>query len=287
MARQKFTLSAFRFINIPVKLTKISKEIESRFKELHVNCGNRLGRKTWCNTCNVEVPSEDKGKGIVFTEDQEKPIPFSKEEIASLYPTDIPNATIEVVNIIDPLGFRWLKGSHYILKPEGNNPNFTTPYNLLLNALETNGKVALVRWFDSRNVYVAVLNSHGIVSTLFWGDEVDTEADVIVESIADAKLNSLMNNLIKKASKPFNPVKDLVDDFREAVAKKALEKQDTGTFTQDTQKAEPKANATQNVESLLEQALAEFGAFDNPVAEENLQATGTEGKPLKAKKSKK
>jgi len=267
MARKNYTMSGFGILNTQVSMTRIAKEIELSFKERHSVCGYRLGRKTWCNHCNVEVLPEEKEKGWVFNDKEEIPQPWTKAEIDSLRPSFIPQATIEILNVIDSLDYRWFKGGHYVMKPDKKNPQYVLNFNLILSGLESSGKVALIRWYDSRTVYHAILNSHGIVSTIWFGDEVDTESDNVIGEV-DAGLLNLVTTLMNKTAKPFNPKTDVVNTFREECNKLALEKQTKGTFTLPEQKAEPKVNATADLMALLQSAIQSV----------DTQATGTDGK---------
>ena len=114
MARSKWLLAGIGTFIIPVKTEVISKENDPSFAEFHAveGCGARLGRKTVCKGCSKEVPSEEKGKGWIFNAKQEKPLQFTKDEIASLHPQDIPEGTIQVVNFIEPLPFKYFNGTH-------------------------------------------------------------------------------------------------------------------------------------------------------------------------------
>lgn len=271
-ARKNFTLSGFGILNIPVAIHKISKESKSSLREIHRTCGHKLGRKTWCNTCNVEVPPEDKWKGYDFTGKDEMPMMLTPEELDSVRPSDIPLATIEIMNVIDALDYRWFNGDHYIVRPKDKNPLFAAPFNLLLTGLERQNKVALVRWFDSRVVYNGTLDSNGIISAIFYGDEVDVDAHNTVGEVK-VELVNMISELIKRTAKPFNPQTDVVNTYRELLDKLVAEKKEKGTFTAPEGKPEPKQDASQSLEALLAMALASAGGSVTP--EPEVKATGT------------
>lgn len=271
MATKKYRI-AFANMLIPISLEKISKEIEMNFKQLHAidTCGNRLGRKTWCNTCNVEVPKEEVGKGWVFTAKQEKPLQFTKAEIAALHPKDVPAGIIQVRNFIDPLPFKWFNGNHYAVTPEKKDAIIVQYLALFLRGLEKSGKVALVKFWDGNSEYNAVINSEGILSHIFYADEVGDETlnlNLLHSANLDAKLVTLVNTLMKKQTTEFVPATDLVNKYREAVQAKALEKQENGEMTITPDAVAPATNLLGDLAAGLMAAIGDFKDEDAEIAD--------------------
>lgn len=189
----------------------------------------------------AEVPKEEKGKGWVETDKQEFPLQFTKEELALLHPMDVPEATIQVRNFIDPLPLKWYKGSHYVVTPQDNNVTYTAVLAHMLSGIEKSGKVALVKYWDSNTEYNAVLNGNGVLSHIFYNDEVDNENIYLApcKSVAlDADIIELVTSTIAKNTQPFNP-ETLVNNYRILVTEKALEKKEKGNFTVTEQSVAP------------------------------------------------
>lgn len=260
MARSKFLLTGLGAMIIPVKKVKVSSEIGLPMKEIHAveGCGHTLGRKTWCSKCNKEVGKEEKGKGYARNDKDEFPVPFTKEEIASLHPNDIPEATIQITNFVTPLEYKWFDGSHAVLLPQETNPTVVNALALLYQTLEKTGKVALCRYWDSNTEYNAVLNSNGILSGIFYGDEVkDVTVDLaIVKAVQpNTQLNAMFEKLIKLNTKPFDPVVNLKNVYREQVTASAFEKMEKGTFTITASPATPVVDPNTDLLALLTQSI--------------------------------
>lgn len=262
MARSKWHL-AFGTMIIPIKTAKISKEADLPFKEFHTVCGNRLGRKTWCNTCNVEVPATEKGKGIVQFNSQEQPIPFSKDELENLHPMDVAPATIIIKGFVDPLPFKWLNGVHRSIKPQDKNPNFVLALQAFFHGLQRTKKVAMVKYWDSNKSYNAVINGNGIMSEIFWNEEVDTEENEYAGGVVDKALVDTVAKMIRSNVTEFTPETQLVNAYRDNVIQRANEKQEKGVFTFVPEQAEPATPKVADVFSMFNSNI--YNAVEEPV----------------------
>jgi non-homologous end joining protein Ku len=290
MARSKWLLSGIGTFIIPVKTAVISKENEPSFAEFHnvEGCGARLGRLTNCKGCGKVVPSEEKGKGWIFTAKQEKPLQFTKDEIASLHPNDIPEGTIQVVNFIEALPFKYYNGSHKTVAPQEKNAAIVSALALFYEGLHKTKRVALVRYWDNNTSYFAVLNSQGVMSNIYFSDEVadekenETLALVSAAVVAPAHV-TMMEKIIKANTKPFDIKTALHNTFLENVTARAIEKQEKGVLTVSTTVATPTVNVQDDLMAALTASIALAGVAD----EEPAQATGTADAKPKAKKAKK
>jgi non-homologous end joining protein Ku len=279
---------------IPVKTENISKDIDPSFAEFHAieGCGARLGRKTICKGCGKEVPTEEKGKGWIFTAKQEKPLPFTKEEIASLHPQDIPEGTMQVINFIEALPFKWLNGTHKTVAPQDKNPSIVSALALFYEGLAKTKKVALVRYWDSNTAYYATLNAHGILSNVYFSEEVADEKDnealalVSASTVVPAHV-TMMEKVIKANTKAFNIKSDLRNVFLENVTARAIEKQEKGVLTITPNAPAPAVNVGADLMATLTASIAMAGGVGSDEEVLIPVATGTaDAKPKKTAKKK-
>ena len=296
MARRKWMLAGIGVGVIPVKTEVISKDINPSFAEFHAveGCGARLGRKTICKGCGKEVPMEEKGKGWIFTAKQEKPLQFTDKEIASLHPQDIPEGTMEVMNFIDSVPFKYLNGSHKTVAPDGTSPAIVSALALFYEGLAKTKKVALVRYWDSNTAYYGVLNQYGILSNVYFSEEVadEKENESLVQvsaSKVEASHVTMMEKFIRKTIEvkgKFDIKNALRNVFLENVTARALEKQEKGILTVLPTAPAPAVNVGADLMATLTASIAMAGGE----VEETAPATGTAdatAKPKKTAKAKK
>lgn len=284
MARSKWLLAGIGTFIIPVKTEAISKENEPSFAEFHAieGCGARLGRKVICKGCGKEVPTDEKGKGWIFTTKQEKPLQFTKDEIASLHPNDIPEGTIQVVNFIEQLPFKYYNGNHKTVAPQEKNAAIVSALALFYEGLHKTKKVALVRYWDNNTAYFAVLNSQGVMSNIYFSEEVADETEnetlalVTAATVVPAHV-TMMEKIIKANTKPFDITTALHNTFLENVTARAIEKQEKGILTVSATAPTPQVNVQDDLMAALTASIATAGG-DDTAAPAPVQATGTDGK---------
>lgn len=299
MARSKWLLTGVGVFTIPVKAITLSKDTESNFVQIHADgkCGGRLGRKVSCKKCGVIVPNEQVGIAYAMTKkvgDDGIPaipdIPFTKEEKAAMHPNNIPEGTIQVVNVIDPLPFKYLNGVHKIVVPQEKNAAIAGNLALFYDGLAKRGKVALVRYFDMGNVYNAIINAQGLMSNVYFAEEVDDEKEndalaMVAAAKVDPAHTTLMVKILKSMEKPLDVATALKDSFTENVTALAMEKQEKGVMTIAPVVSAPAANAGADMMAALTASLALAGETSDEAA----PAAPTAAKPAatapKAKKA--
>lgn len=289
MATSKFTL-AMGLMQVAIKLVKLSDEKETSFKQTHEveGCGGLVGRKMVCKKCGKDVPKEEVGIGYLVSKDNV--LPFTKEERNSLHPTDVPKATISVVSFIDPLPFKWFKGGHYAVTPQDSNILVEQTLKLLFESLHSLNKVALVKYVDLNKEYVATINSQGILSHIFYSDEVENE-DVLLGAVnkatPDARLVPMFSAYVQKVieTTPVNPATDIKNLFREAVQARVIEKQEKGVFSPMVAPVLPKIDPAKSLFDILSASITTAGVALAPVPDAQAVAPVAEiAKPKKAKK---
>jgi non-homologous end joining protein Ku len=235
MARSKFTL-AVGLLQVPIRLEKVSKEIGLNFKQIHTdNCGGTVGRKMYCKKCGKEVSGDAVGKGWAFSDKDETPLPFTKEEIVNLHPMDVAEATIAVTSFIEPLPYKWFNGNHYAVTPQDKNTLSSQSLKLFFSSLAETKKVALIKYWDSNTEYIGTINSNGILSHIFYSDEVEDE-HALLENVEKANVDKgllkMLTQYIKTVAQanPVNPVTDIKNVYRENVTARAIEKKEKGEF---------------------------------------------------------
>ena len=226
MARSKWTLSIAGIVNIMVKTVNAVKEMDPMTaqyhnetvgdgKDAHV-CGGRTGRTAFCKKCGKkELTGDMISTGGILSKKQEEPVQFTEAERAGMLPKDIPLETLQVVNFIEPLPYWYLKGDHQFVIAQ-NAPSLGS-LAMLYDALARTKKVALIRSWDSGNEYYSVLTHEGIMTSCYFGAEItkaNEELDKVKAATVDAKVSTLMTQLVKKNIKADFKVDTLHNTFK-------------------------------------------------------------------------
>ena len=205
---------SFGLIAIPVKLFTAVRHKGVSFNQLDDRNMSRIRYLKVSEETGEEVPSEQIIKGVEISKGRY--VIVDPDELAPFVP--LATKTIEVeefVNLaeIDPIYF---ETSYYVA------PHLTTkPYVLLAKALESAGKVAIVRFVMRSRQYTAALRADEgrlVLSTLAYADEivpvdeVEDLAGLDTVDVSDREVK-MAEMLVESLSAEFAPDK-YQDDYR-------------------------------------------------------------------------
>src|SRR5215213_6235573 len=212
---------SFGLVTIPVRLFTAVREKRLHFRTLHDQDKVPLKQKMYCPADGKEVHPEHIVKG--FEIEKDRYVVVSDEELESVAPKASKAIEIEDfvdLDEIDPLFFD--RPYHVAPKPEG-----LKPYRLLLQALESTGKVAIARVVLWRKQYLCVLRPLDgalCLETMHFHDEV-VPADAVpaidaAEGGRGAKVDDrelkVAKQLIDSLTTKFDPTR-YRDEYRERV----------------------------------------------------------------------
>ena len=276
MARSKWILTgkAIAPMTIAVEVEKLSKEHESPFKQVHTECGGRIGKKSYCKACNKEVSTDVIGIAYVMGSKKEgkdgkgsDDILFTKEERKSANP-NIPAETFDVISFIPAPPLKYYKGVHRVVTAQGDNPAYVSALALLLKGLKDEKLVALLRYADNGTTYNAVLDDSGLLHEIYFADEVGNELEntsLSLVSAATDKFTAPMKTMIRKvivanADRPEKTgmagiLSTLIDTATAVITRMALEKKEKGVITMPTMVAQPVVDPTADLMAMMQANL--------------------------------
>lgn len=169
MRAVKSTSLGFGLVNIPVKLYKATEDHSIGFHQHHAGCNGAIGQQRLCKECGEVVEYGDIVKGI--DRDGEVVI-VTPDELASVE-RDTADG-IELLQVvpaeqIDPI----ISGSVYYLAP--SDAKSLPGYTLLREALESSGRVGVVRYVMREAAHIAVLRVRGnmlILQNMVWHEDI-------------------------------------------------------------------------------------------------------------------
>jgi DNA end-binding protein Ku len=206
---------SFGLVTIPVKLYSATQARDVTFHQVHASDGGRIKYKRTCSIDGEEVPYSDIAKGyelpngetVVLTDDDFADLPLTSSR------------TIDVLEFVplsevDPIYFE----KSYYLEPEKTG---VRPYVLLRDALESSGRVALVKVALRSREALATLRVRGgvfVLETMLWPDEVrEPEFSFLDEDIEVRPQELTMaGSLIETLAGEFDP-SQYTDAYREAL----------------------------------------------------------------------
>lgn len=206
---------SFGLVTIPVKLYSATEQRDVAFHQVHREDGGRIKFKRVCTKDGEEVPYSDIAKGyelpggemVVLTDEDFANVPLSTSRRIDV----LMFAPMEQV---DPIYFN----KSYYLEPEAQG---TKPYVLLRDALESSGKVAIVKVALRQRESLATLRVRDgvfVLETMMWPDEVrETEFKFLDEDV-DLRPQELQmaSSLIDSMEGDFDPT-EYTDAYREAI----------------------------------------------------------------------
>ena len=220
---------SFGLVNVPVRLYSATENHDVQFRQVHRTDGGRIRYKRFCSKDGQEVAYDDIAKGyetedgqmIVLTDDDmaELPTRSSKEiSVEKFVPEDQ----------IDPM----LLDKSYYLEPD---KTATKPYVLLREALEAQGRMAIVTVSIRSRMTMAVLRVRDgviVMQTMLWPDEIRSADFATIEDqeLSDKEM-SMARMLIDELAGDYDP-DEFEDDYALAVEALVRAKIDGGQVQQ-------------------------------------------------------
>jgi len=211
---------SFGLVNVPVRLYSATENHDVQFRQVHREDGGRIRYKRTCSIDGEEVAYDDIAKGYE-TEDGDMVI-LTDEDFK-----DLPSRSSKEINVekfvpseqIDPM----LLDKSYYLEPD---KSATKPYVLLREALESEGRMAVVTVSIRTRMTMAVLRVRDgviVMQTMLWPDEIRSPDFAHVEEAGEAtdKEMAMAKLLIEQLAGDFE-ADDYEDDY--AIALQALVK---------------------------------------------------------------
>jgi DNA end-binding protein Ku len=205
----------FGLVSIPIRLFAAARTERISLNQLHKVCHSRVRQPQFCPTCNRQIERSEIIKGFEYEKDQY--VLFSEEELDKLDP---PSArTMEILEFVkadevDPLYF----DASYYATPEDAGKK---AYELLLDAMEESGHVAVAKLYMHQREYIVVIRprAHGLtLHTMFYADEIRNVAEYGHKDSAEPKEQEkkLALQLIESLSTHFEP-KKYHDEYRQSL----------------------------------------------------------------------
>jgi DNA end-binding protein Ku len=206
---------SFGLVTIPVKLYSATEERDVSFHQVHRDDGGRIRYKRVCQIDGDEVPYSDIAKGFELPSGEV--VVLTDEDFADLPLTT--SRTIDVLEFVpleqvDPIYF----AKSYYLEPDAAG---TKPYVLLREALESSGRVALVKVALRQRESLATLRVRDgifVLEMMLWPDEVREAEFGFLDDDIDVRQQELQmaQSLIDTLSGDFHP-EQYSDNYREAL----------------------------------------------------------------------
>lgn len=205
----------FGLVSIPIRLFAAARTERISLNQLHKVCHSRVRQPQFCPTCNRQIERSEIIKGFEYEKDQY--VLFSEEELDKLDP---PSArAMEILEFVkadevDPLYF----DASYYATPEDAGKK---AYELLLDAMEESGHVAVAKLYMHQREYIVVIRprAHGLtLHTMFYADEIRNVAEYGHKDSAEPKEQEkkLALQLIESLSTRFEP-KKYHDEYRQSL----------------------------------------------------------------------
>ncbi|NYF98845.1 Ku protein [Janibacter cremeus] len=174
---------SFGLVNVPVRLYSATENHDVQFRQVHRTDGGRIRYKRFCSIDGEEVAYDDIAKGYE-TQDGEMVV-LTDEDMAGLPTRSSKEISVEKFvpeDQIDPM----LLDKSYYLEPD---KSATKPYVLLREALEAQGRMAIVTVSIRTRMTMAVLRvREGVIvmQTMLWPDEIRSADFAAVDEAGEA-----------------------------------------------------------------------------------------------------
>lgn len=206
---------SFGLVNVPVRLYSATENHDVQFRQVHRTDGGRIRYKRFCSQDGEEVAYDDIAKGYE-TEDGEMVV-LTDEDMAGLPTRSSKEISVEKFvpeDQIDPM----LLDKSYYLEPD---KSATKPYVLLREALEAQGRMAIVTVSIRSRMTMAVLRVRDgviVMQTMLWPDEIRAAEFAAVDEAGEAtdKEMSMARLLIDELAGDYDP-DEFEDDYALAV----------------------------------------------------------------------
>lgn len=206
---------SFGLVNVPVRLYSATENHDVQFRQVHRTDGGRIRYKRFCSLDGEEIAYDDIAKGYE-TEDGEMVV-LTDEDMAGLPTRSSKEISVEKFvpeDQIDPM----LLDKSYYLEPD---KSATKPYVLLREALEAQGRMAVVTVSIRTRMTMAVLRVRDgviVMQTMLWPDEIRAAEFAAVDEAGEAteKEMSMARMLIDELAGDYDP-DEFEDDYALAV----------------------------------------------------------------------
>lgn len=209
---------SFGLVSIPVKLYSAVSRKQVRFHQVDTRTGARVRQKRVSAADGSEVSWDDIAKG--YEQSNGEYVVLSDSDLAALDVKATKTIDIEQfvdLSEIDPIMY----DTAYNVVPDPSTPK---PYALLLEAMESSGKVAIARMVMRTKEHVAALrplDGRLVLSTMVYADEVNDPAEhealgAVSDVEISAKERKVAEALIDSLAEPFDPA-EYTDTYREKV----------------------------------------------------------------------
>ena len=173
MARPLWSGSlSFGLVNLPVQLISAARDLDFHFHQLHEKDKARIEQRRYCTEEKIEITWEDVAHSYEL--DNGKEVVVTTEELASVEPRK--TRTIEIEAFVDLADVDPIYFDHpYVLVPAGESEGTLRAYQLLVEAMEREERIALGRFVMRTKEYlVAVRVRDGALalSTMLFHEEV-------------------------------------------------------------------------------------------------------------------
>jgi DNA end-binding protein Ku len=206
---------SFGLVTIPVKVYSATEQRDVSFHQVHRKDGGRIKFRRVCSVCGEEVTYADVAKGYELPGGEV--VVLTDEDFA-----DLPLSTSRRIDVlqfaasdqVDPIYFN----KSYYLEPDAQGDK---PYVLLRDALESSGRVAVVKVALRQRESLATLrvrNGVFVLETMLWPDEIRTPDFPFLEEDVEVRSQELemASSLIETMAGDFDP-SDYKDAYREAL----------------------------------------------------------------------
>ena len=206
---------SFGLVTIPVKVYSATEQRDVSFHQVHRKDGGRIKFRRVCTVCGEEVAYADVAKGYELPGGEV--VVLSDEDFA-----DLPLSTSRRIDVlqfaavdqVDPIYFN----KSYYLEPDAQGDK---PYVLLRDALESSGRVAVVKVALRQRESLATLrvrNGVFVLETMLWPDEIRTPDFPFLDEDVEVRSQELAmaTSLIETMAGDFDP-SDYKDAYREAL----------------------------------------------------------------------
>jgi DNA end-binding protein Ku len=206
---------SFGLVTIPVKLYSATEQKDVAFHQVHREDGGRIRYKRVCTKDGEEIPYSDIAKGyelpsgemVVLTDEDFENVPVSTSRRIDVL-------LFAPMEQVDPINFN----KSYYLEPDAQG---VKPYVLLRDALESSGKVAIVKVALRQRESLATLRVRDgvfVLETMLWPDEIRETDFKFLEEDVDLRPQELKmaSSLIESMEGDFDPT-EYKDAYREAV----------------------------------------------------------------------
>lgn len=214
MARSLWSGSiSFGLVNVPVKLHTVVRERQVHFHMMTPDGSCRLRRKLVCPDTGKEYDFKDTSRGFEVAPDQY--VIIEEEELAKLKPEQ--GHAIEIQEFVDlqdvdPVYF---DRPYYLSPGKGGEKG----YKLMVQAIESSGKVGIARFVMHQRQHLAVLRvrDHALVlETMHYHDEVGdvSELDLPGRVSVNERERDLAVQIIESMATAWEPER-YHDEYRE------------------------------------------------------------------------